>query len=295
MSEPTLAAGPAASAGTTETSSQPVGTSEANGQAAPTGDSQPKDTSGGRNPAWSSLLDKLPSEFHSLIEPDLKSWDENFQNSLTKKADEVQSRYSPYSFLVDDEVPPENVQASLQLMAMIEADPKAFYDKMGEYYKDQWGQGQEVSQGSSEPEFSLDGSDEKEFDVTQHPKFQELAQNQEALATYLAQQIEKENEAKAEKELEAEEARLKDQYGEYDQEFVYSYAVQNEVPLEDAVKKFVALRDQFRSAPRASDSAPGVFSPSGGVPSSQPQPGKLSDRETRALVAEFAARANSQG
>jgi hypothetical protein len=290
MSEPVLAD----VSGPVETSSQPVGTEQAS-QPQTSPPASEEQQSGG-NPAWKTLLDKLPTEFHKMIEPDLKSWDDNFQSSLTKKADEVQSRYEPYNFLLENEVSPENVQAGLQLMSMIEADPQAFYKQMGEFYKDQWGdQGQEVSQGS-EPQFSLDGDpNEQDFDITQHPKFQELSKNQEALATYLAQQIEKENEAKEAQALEAEETRLKEKYGEYDEEIVYALAVQTNIPLEDAVKKFVGLRDKFASAPRANDSAPGVFAPSGGVPSSNPNPGKLSDRDTRHLVAEFAARAAQQG
>ena len=281
MSEPTLSAGPAAGADQnsgqqqTDTSQQ---TSGSGGQ---------QEQSNGFNPAWNSLLGKIPQGLHKLIEPDLRQWDENFRN----KTQEVQSRYEPYQFLIDNEVAPDQVEAALQIMSLIEADPRAFHTQMGEFYKDQWGdQGQqEVSQGGNEPQFSLDS---EEFDITQHPKFQELLQNQDAMAQFLAQQIEQQQTDEAEAELEQEETRLKEQYGEFNEEAVYSYALQNDVDLEEAVKWYVNLQNQIRSAPRANDSAPNVFTPSGGVPSSQPNPGSLSDKQTRELVADFLRRSH---
>jgi hypothetical protein len=289
MSEPTLADPGTTPVGTEASTTGPQQTSEQTST-----DTSSQDANGGRNPAWNNLLDKLPKEFHSMIEPDLREWDQNFTN----KTQQVQSQYEPYKFLLEDNVSPENVQAGLQIMAMIEADPQAFHKQMAEFYKDQWGQGQEVSQEQSaekdEATFSLDGEGD-EFDVTKHPKFQELASNQEALATYLAQEIEAKKQAAADAEVAAEETRLKEKYGDFNQKFVYSYAIQNGVDLEDAVKAFSELTNEIRSAPRANDSAPSVFSPSGGVPSSQPKPGQLSDRETRRLVAEMAQRAHNQG
>lgn len=293
MSETTVNAGPPDVSAYAPSNSGPAETSQTapatnTPGAEPVGEAKPD--GGGKNPAWSKMLEKLPTEFHSIIEPDLREWDQNFST----KTQEVQSRYEPYSFLIDDHVDPENVKSALQITALIEADPQKFHEQMGEFYKDQWGQGQEVSQGTppAEPEFSLDGEENPEFDITQHPKFQELSKNQEALAQYLAQEIEAKKQAEADREIEAEETRLKDKYGEYNQKFVYSYAVQNEVTLEEAVKEYHDMVKEIKSAPRASDSAPGVFAPSGGVPSSNPNPGKLSDKETRQLVAEMAARAN---
>lgn len=286
MSEPTLASGPAADAnsGGQNTGSQEnlaTGASEANAGTGDTGNSN------GFNPAWSSMLEKLPKEFHNSIAPDLKAWDQNFQT----KTQEVQSRYEPYNFLVEGEISPEQVQTALQIMSVMEADPQGFHKNMGEFYKDQWGQGQQEVE-ESEPQFSLDGEGNEEFDITQHPKFQELMQNQDVLANYLASQIQDQRTAEAEKEIAAQETELKEKYGDWDEDFVYSYAIQNEVELEDAVKKFVQLRDGIKNQPRASDSAPSVFSPSGSVPSSQPAPGSLSSKDTRNLVAEILARSN---
>lgn len=287
MSEPTLSAGPTATAPDTSTSQQqPVGSSQESGQA--------ESQSNGRNPAWNSLLDKLPSEFHSIIEPDLREWDKNF----ITKTQEVQSRYEPYQDLIDNEIDPEQISNALQVLAMIETDPRAFHTQMGEFYKDQWGQGQqEVSQDDPNAQFSLDGDDggQEPLDITKHPKFQELSQNQEALATYLAQQIQQQKEAEADAEVAADEERLRKEYGDFNEEFVFSYAMQQECDLEEAVKAYKELENKIRTQPRASDSAPPVFAPSGGVPSSQPSPGQLSDRETRKLVAEMAARAHDQG
>lgn len=271
-------------------------TGQTNGQTTgQTTSTSPDGSSPGQNPAWQPMLGKIPPEFHKIIEPDLRQWDENFRT----RTQEVQSRYQPYEFLVENEIDPEQINTALQIFAMIETDPRAFHTQMGEFYKDQWGQGQQVNsqeqQPNSDATFSLDGEDGQQFDVTQHPKFKEMAQNQEALATWAAQQIQREQEAEADAEVAAEEERLHKEYGDWPEEIVFALAVQKEIDLEDAVKEYKALENQIRSAPRANDTAPPVFAPSGAVPSSQPKPGQLSDAETRKLVAEMAERAHRQG
>lgn len=280
MSEPTLAATAAADTGSV-TESQTTETEASTDSGS--------DTSNGFNPAWNGLLEKLPKEFHNIVAPDLKQWDDNF----SKKTQEVQSRYSPYEQFVKDEVSPETIQAGLQLAAIIEADPKAFYEKMGEYYKEQWGQGQseaEVPDGQEEM-FSLDGTD----DIANHPKFKELAEQNKVVTEYLAQQIREQQAREADEEIQRDVDRLKEEHGDWDEEFVYSYAMQNDVTLEDAVKKFVSLRDGYRAKPLANDSAPPVYGGAGGLPSTQPNPGKLDSRATKNLVAEMLAKAQAQG
>lgn len=273
MSEPTLAAGAAADiSGGGEVSSTPEASSQ-------------QDSGNGFNPAWTPMLEKLPPEFHSMVAPDLKQWDQNFQTKLN----EVQSRYAPYNDFVENQVPPETLQSALQLMAVIEADPKAFYDQMGDFYKDQWGQGQQVE--SNNDEFVL-GGDETEFDITQHPKFQEQQRQLQIIAQHLDGQLRSQQEAEQDAALEAEETRLKEQYGEFDPVWVYSLAAQNQMPLEDAVKAYHGFINQVRQTPTASSTAPSVFAPSGAIPSTQPNPAEMSSAQTRSLVADILRQAN---
>lgn len=233
------------------------------------------------NPAWNSLLEKLPGGLHNLVIPELQAWDKNFQ----EKTSEVQSRYSPYQSLLDNGIPPERIETALGIASMLEQDPRKFYDEIGKYYEKEWGQGQAGQQEQEDETFTL--GDDTEFDITKHPKFQELAQNQQVMTEFLAKQIEQERTAAAEAQIDQEVKDLTAKYGEFDEEWVFSLATAKEMPLEDAVKSYVEFVNKIKTTPRAGDSAPAVFTPSGGVPISAPDPAKMSRKDTRSLVVQL--------
>lgn len=248
-----------------------------------------------RNPAWNNLLNKLPAEFHDMIDSDLREWDNNFSTKIS----EVQSQYEPYKEFVDNQVSPDDIKQALAIGAMIESDPGQFLDAMTQW-AEQSGlrdQGQQ-EQENDDDSFSLDDFDDSEDDdddISSHPKFQELEQQQRILAEFLAQQVQQEETAKAEAELDAEIKTLTEKYGEFDEELVLPYAMTKNVPLEDAVKFYSQRVESIKSAPRPGDYAPSVLNPSGTIPSSQPDPGKMSSRETKNLVKEMLAAAKAQG
>lgn len=230
------------------------------------------------NPAWNNLLGKIPSSLHPAIIPELEQWDKNFQT----KTSEVQSQYSPYQNLIDNKIDPSRIQSALDIIGLIEQDPRKFYDEMGNFYKDQWDQGQ---QSQEEEEFSIGGAEE--YDITQHPKFKELMQNQENMAQYFAQQAQKEQLAKAEQEVDAEVKTLSEKYGQFDENFVFSLAVAQNIPLEAAVKVYVDHVNAIMTRQRPGDTAPSVFSGTGGVPAEKIDPTKLDSKGTRQLVTQI--------
>lgn len=264
MSEPALAAGAAADSGGGEGAvpdqqvTQPVGNDQS-----------------GFNPAWNPVLEKLPTEFHKLIQPDLQSWDKKFEEQLQQ----VQSRFDPYKEFVDNQIPPEQLQTALQLMAVIDADPRGFHDQMEKFYADEWGQGPQSD--NSDDMFELGGEEETQ-DWTQHPKAQELIRNQEAMVQFFQQQAEQQKQAEDDANLETQLAELKQQHGEFDETVVIPLAM-NGMSLEDAVQKYFTLTAGTRQT--ASDGAPAVFRPSGAIPSTQPDPAQWTAKQTRQSVA----------
>lgn len=252
---------------------------ESGGEAPVTGASDTStESTPGINPAWNSVLDKLPPEFHSQIIPTFQEWDKNFQS----KTSEVQSQYEPYNFLLENGVDPQRVQMALNLTNIIDADPRKFYDEMGNFYKDQWGQGQQ----GQEEEFQLSDAEE-DFDITKHPKFQELQQTIEAMSQGM-QQKEQENLVKqAEAEVEQEVTQLKEKYGDWDEEFVFSLAVAKNLPLEDAVKAYQAKFGATQTQPKAP--APTIFpTTNNSVPlAQQVDPAKMNRQQTRQMVVDI--------
>jgi hypothetical protein len=284
MSEPSLAAGPAAdnSGDSGQSFGAPVGDSV---QGLP---SQQQEQESGINPAWKPVLDVLPSEFHKMIQPHLQSWDKNYQETFGK-LNEVQSQLEPYAELIENQVDPQQILQALQLAAVIDADPKAFYDNMAAFYK--WGQGQETSEDPED--FSLGGGEE--FNIEQHPKFQELMQNQQVLAQYLQSQIQTQETEQQEQQLIQTEQALIEKHGDtLDMGTVYKLAMANGGNLEAAADEYMQMYTNIRSAPTPGSLVPKPFAPNGAVPSNQPDPAKMGSKDTISLVKEILA-ANNQG
>lgn len=71
---------------------------------------------------------------------------------------------------------------------MAEADPRAIYEQMGEFFGFGAGQGQEGQElGNGDEQFSLDDDE-----LSSNLSFQELMQNQQAIAQVLLKQREQE-------------------------------------------------------------------------------------------------------
>lgn len=279
-------------------SEQPVGdftASEPVGDTSPVGDaSTSSEDSGGGNPAWSTLLEKLPTQLHTIVKPVLSDWDKNYQG-VQSKYSEVQSKFEPYSQFAENEIDPDTINQALQIMSLIEVDPQAFHTQLGEYYADQWGQGQQgQGQQIDDESYGFD-ADQKQFDLEQDPKFQEYANSQQAIVEYLASTIEQQQQMEADAQVESELNAVKSQYGSIDEQLLFSIAVANNIPLAEAAKQLNDRITTIRQQPRADANAPQVFSPNGGgVPSSQPDPAKMSSKETRALVAQILAQQKEQ-
>ena len=257
---------------------------------APVGEStatESSDSSGG-NPAWSTLLEKLPTQLHPLVKPVLSDWDKNFQG-VQSKYSEVQSKFEPYSQFAENAIDPDTISQALQIMSLIESDPQAFHKQLGDYYADQWDQGQQGQEQQIDDGEGFSIGDQQ-FDVTKDPKFQELAQNQQAMVEYLASTIEQQQQAEADAQVEAELQAVKQQYGDVNEQMLFSLAMANNLSLADAAKQLTEYSNSIRQQPRADANAPAVFSPNGGgIPSTQPDPAKMSGKETRALVANILA------
>lgn len=247
---------------------------------------------GGINPNWNTLLEKIPSGLHPMVIPQLKEWDTKFQEQLHQ----VQSQWDPYKDLVKD-IPPETLQQALGFYRMTEQNPRAVYDQMREFYNfGDSGQGQEGQPADNQsPEVDLGEFD----DITQNPKFQELLQNQEAMAQLLVGQYQQQEEARIEAQVEADMAKVLEGNPQFNNEqsqiMLYRIAAASGVTLLEAAEQLKGyVNEQVTASQRP---APQVM---GGTSSSIPaapatDPTKLSGQETRNLVADILRANQSQG
>lgn len=83
----------------------------------------PESEGTGNNPAWQPLLDKLPAQLRPMIEPDLKSWDENYR-ALNDKYTKLKGLEEFSTF------DPNEVRAALQVAQRIANNPREVADIM---------------------------------------------------------------------------------------------------------------------------------------------------------------------
>lgn len=247
---------------------------------------QQESASSGGNPAWQPILDKLPAGLHEMIRPELENWDRGVQ----EKFQQVQSRYAPFKDFVENGVSPEDIQRAMQVYSLLNNNPRALYDHMGQYYK--FAQEQAAAsgdQGQQEfDEYDLDDPEGKNSDTAgiAPEKFEQLERQQQIIAQVLYQEYQRKQQEAADAELEQELARLREEHGDFDEEFVIAVAAQTG-DLPGAVAKYNEIISRKVGAPRPGSDLPRVMTPGSSTPSTQVNPAELDSKGTRELIVEM--------
>lgn len=242
------------------------------------------------NPAWNDVLGLIPQTLHSQITPHFQKWDQNYQNSIQK----VHSQYEPWKPFVEGGIDPENVNFSLGLMNAISENPQevvnAIQTWMQEEGVEQGQQGQQTGQqGQFDQTPQYDPSD-----ITSHPKFVEMEEALQTMAQIMLQQRESEQSVQQDQELEEELGRLKQEHGDFDENYVISICANSdgEISLEDAIQMDQERTQTILSGRR--QPGPPVLGSGGAFPNSVPDPRKLGSTDTRNLVASMLQQAKGQ-
>lgn len=239
----------------------------------PTGDNSP-----GHNPAWDEVLSLLPEQFHSVVTPTFRKWDDS-ANQRIESVNSQLSQFEAYKPYVEHGVNSDELEQGLRLLYEINNNPQNVYEALQNAYK--FGAQPEVT--PSEP----DDSDSQFANLP--PEILEQLQNHDGMLQAVSQIILNDAQAKqdaaADNALDKEFADLKQAHGEYDEDYVLA-KMQLGMSGEDAVKSYQALVQRITPQPFA----PSLLGSSGGngIPSGAIDPTKLSGKETRNLVAQMA-------
>lgn len=244
------------------------------------------------NPAWAELLGALPSSLHSQVKPYLEKWDKTAQDRITR----VQSEYAPYKDFLG--TPPDQIQASIQLAQMIATDPRGFYDRMGQYYGEEWGLGQGLEDTDDADDYSLeDEEDGPDLDLANNPLVQQLQEQQGIIANFLASQMQEQQQAaeakavaEAGNEIATEMGTIAQKYGFADgklpvshERMILSLAMQNEgMTLTQAAEEVFAVAQPKTPMPK-------IIAPGGGVPAGGIDTRSMNSKDTKSLVATILA------
>jgi len=244
------------------------------------------------NPAWGEILDKTPAALHPMMTPVFEKWDKNFQ--------EVQTKYAPYKDFVDQGITPEQINQSLQVLQLLNTQPRTVYDQMVATFGDEWGltkqEAEQVAQqvqGQQEqtPEYDLSQQQSNVIDIEKDPRFVQMRQQMDTMAQYLAGQIQQTEQQQVEEALDKEVAGLEQKYGQFNKQIVFALAA-NGMPLEQAVQTW--KQEVAQNTPRPGSNFPPVMTPGGGTPSQAVDVTSLNNKDTIGLVKSWIANANKE-
>ena len=245
------------------------------------------------NPAWQELYGVLPDSLHSVVKPVLEKW-ETGTNTKFQEYAETQKAFEPYKPFIDNQIPAEQIEQALAVAQLIDSNPKQFMEQMQAFFGEQEPQ---IQQQQQQPNNEPPGGEtfgEEPFDLESNPYIQQMRQQQDTIANYLAMQAQQQQQQEADAQLAQELDALKQKHGEYDERYVITLAASG-MPLEDAVKQYHQFVDSVRNQPRADANVPNILSPSGGVPSEQVNPADMTPEQRKAFVIAALAQANGQG
>lgn len=190
------------------------------------------------HPAWEELLSTIPAELHPLITPKLQEWD----NGVKKRLEEVNSRYSPYKELIDQNIDPEFITGAVGLATQLQSEPDEIVRQLIETFGLEFvPKEQQVSSTPSEP--VEDPFSELGIDISQHPL---VRAQQEALEEFkqrfnaMDQQTEAQRQAE---EVKNYLDKLEETNGPFDRLYVTALLTQG-VSGEEAVKSYQGMVNQ---------------------------------------------------
>ncbi len=249
------------------------------------------DNSPGPNPAWEPVLSVLPEQFHSVVTPHFQEWDKAAQQRIESVNSQL-SQYEPYNKFVEHGITPEEVEQGLRLMYEINNNPRNVYDALAEAYK----------YNAQQPETPVANNDNGEVDpdnpLAQLPPevLAQLGQQGDLLQT-VAQIVLNDATAKqesaADADLENELSAAREKHGEFDERYVLAM-MQNGYSADEAAQEFQNFQQSIAPKPFAPTVLGNNSGGGAGLPSNAIDVTKLSQKDTRSLVAQYLQQAAQQ-
>jgi hypothetical protein len=225
--------------------------------------------------------------------PKLQEWDDNFAK--------VQSEYAPYKPLVDNKVGFEDIQKAFQLVDLLNSNPRAVYDQLGQRFGFNSGQGQQQIEDNEEEDTKDVGNPSGEFDITKHPQFIALQQQVQQFDQFQRSQVEtfqrQQEEQRVQAEIANEFSALEGKVGKLTDD-VKAEIIRRAVAIGDArgdgnffieegYKDYATWVNRVRNS-RANNTAPNVMPGNGGQPHQKKSYGQMSDEERVDRIAQLA-------
>lgn len=235
-----------------------------------------QEESGGGNPAWSPILEVLPSSLHGIVRPKLEEWDKGVQDRFQK----IHQQYEPLKPFIERQVDPDRLSQGLRLIDIVDQDPVAFYNHMGERLRAA-GYLKEAEQAEAKAEEIEEEQQEQEQGQLEFkdPRLDAFMQQLQEAQEQLEQQKQEEE---ADRQLEHELTEVQKLHGGPLGEMLerevllraqamYDLAIQSNRKLPSLVDAYKSQMDFMASYQKQAPKAPQVIPGGGGQPSPQPK------------------------
>lgn len=223
------------------------------------------------------FLSNLPENERPIVEKYLKQIDAG----VTRRFQELHSRYSPYEQFGDI----ETVQQAVELARMIDESPEEIYAALSEIVGGEQGQGTEFNSDDEEGQFQgLPPAVQERLDQQQRVL--------EAVAEYILGNEESAQQQAEDSELDSYMENLQTEFGEFDEDFVLAKMLSG-MDGEQAVRAYQqAVQKQINQSQQAYEKLPPVLSGGGVVPQEQQSVSQLDRKDIRSLVANIMQQSN---
>lgn len=232
----------------------------------------------------SSFLTRIPEADRPTVEKYVKQWDAG----VTRRFQELHKQYEPYKNLGEL----ETLQKAQEIYGILDSDPERLYNALKEVFEEEAAGGQQ----QQNPDTSVENPPEFQGALQElQGKFDQQTQVLEALAQYVMNQENQSKESKEDGELEDYLALLKEEYGQFDEDYVLTKMFHG-ASGEEAIQAYQDFVQQITNqAGSAVSNLPTFLSSSGGsgVPQTPSQKlGDIPSKDIRNLVADVLAQAN---
>lgn len=253
----------------------------------------------GVNPAWDTLKEKLPKEFHSQIDPILSEWDKGVQQKFQQHAEELR-RFEAWKEFADSGTDPQQLRVAAQMAQNLNTDPLTFYNNLSTMLRER-GLIQEAQQVEQKAEEELEA-----LEQVNDPRIDTLAKQQEMIIQGLTAQQQAQMQAEADariaQQVQSDMATLESKTGPlpdwvknevFNRGALMTQQLGRPVGLQEAFIEFQKVRQQLLNTPRPGETAPRVVPGGGGFPARKPDKEALKTFEGRgAAIAEIIQRQN---
>lgn len=267
------------------------GTGDGQGQNSQTGNESQQQTQQQSQPAlYAPYLERIPESVRGVVEPVFKEWDAG----VTQRFQQLHSQFGwaqPWQEIAQ-QYDPDTVSQSLQVLQALSENPEGFYKALGESYGYGQQQVQQQQQQNQPNEFVEQGQQPQQQD---DPRFAQLEQLVGSLAESIVSERQQQQEQQEEQELYAFLGQLKQEHGEFDEDYVLTKIAAGVDPIQavQQYRQLVGNNNGQQNGP--GQQAPVVMSGSGGVPSNTVDFRNLDRKGTQGLVASVLAANKSQG